>query len=74
MKIQVKVKPNAKVPEIIETSSGCYTVKVNAKPVDGSANIRLIEMLAMHFHVPFGLVRIMSGAKGRDKLIEIIGL
>jgi uncharacterized protein len=67
----VRVSPNAKKPEVIELSPGSYRIKVNAKPVDGAANIRLIEILADHFDVPFGAIRIISGATGKEKVIEV---
>jgi uncharacterized protein YggU (UPF0235/DUF167 family) len=51
-----------------------FKVRVNAKPVDGAANIRLIEILAEHFNVPFGAIRIISGATSREKVIEILGI
>ena len=73
MKITVRVRPNAKRAEVKEISAGSFTVRVNAKPVDGAANIRLIEILAEHFKVPFGAIRIISGATSREKVIEIIG-
>ncbi len=73
MKIQVRVQPNAKKPEVIELSPGAFKVKVNAKAIDGAANIRLIEILAEHFQVSFGAIRIISGATSREKAIEIIG-
>ncbi len=61
MRIQVQTKPGAKKAEVIELSSGNFKVKVNAKPVDGAANIRLIEILAEHFKVSFGAISIISG-------------
>ncbi len=72
MKISVRVTPNSKKPEVIEIAPGTYRVKVNAKPIDGAANIRLIEILAEHFKVSFGAIRILSGATSREKVIEII--
>lgn len=72
MRITVKVQTNAKKSEVTEVSAGELRVRVNAKPVDGAANIRLIEILAEHFKVPFGAIRIISGVTSRDKIIEII--
>lgn len=74
MRITIQVRPNAKRAEVFEIAPGEYRVKVNAKAVDGAANIRLIEILAEHFQVPFGAIRIISGATSRQKLIEVIGL
>ena len=71
MRIAVRVSPNAKKPEVIKLQEGEYKVRVNAKPIDGAANIRLIEILAEYFSVPFGAIRILSGATSKDKVIEI---
>ncbi len=71
MRITIRVSPNAKKPEVSEISPGNFKVRVNAKPVDGAANIRLIEILAEHFNVPFGAIRIVSGATSKEKVIEI---
>lgn len=72
MKIKIRVTPNAKKAEVIELAPGDFKVRVNAKPVDGAANIRLLEIVAEHFKVPFGAIRIISGATSREKVIEII--
>lgn len=73
MRIKIKTQPGAKKAEVLETATGEFKVRVNAKPVDGAANIRLIEILAEHFNVPFGAIRIISGATSREKVIEILG-
>ena len=73
MRIKVRVSTNAKKAEVLETATGEFKVRVNAKAVDGAANIRLIEILAEHFNVPFGAIRIISGATSREKVIEIVG-
>jgi len=72
MKISVHVTTGARKAEIFEVSPESFRVKVNAKPVDGAANIRLIEILAEHFQVPFGAIRIVVGATSREKVIEIV--
>jgi len=74
MRIQVKTQPGAKKAEVIKLSEGDYKIRVNAKAIDGAANIRLIEILAEHFQVPFSAIRIVSGATSREKVIELIGL
>ncbi len=72
-RISVRVMPGAKKAAVEKVAEGEYRVKVNAKPVDGAANIRLIEILAEYFKVPFGAIRILSGATSREKIIDIIG-
>lgn len=71
MRITVHVSPNAKTAQVVQLKEGEYKVRVNAKPVDGAANIRLIEILAEHFNVSFGSIRILSGATSKDKVIEV---
>lgn len=73
MKIRVRVVTNAKKSQVTAIADGEYRVHVNAKPVDGAANIRLIEILAEHFQIPFGAIRLLSGATSKDKVIELIG-
>jgi hypothetical protein len=73
MRIQIHTTPNSKKALVEMVREGQYRIKVNAKAVDGAANIRLIEILAEHFKVPFGAIRILSGATSRDKVVEIIG-
>lgn len=71
MRIKVRVQVNSKKPGVEELGEGEYRVRVNAKPVDGAANIRLIEILAEYFKVSFGAIRIISGATSREKVVEI---
>lgn len=48
-----------------------FRVQLTAPPVEGRANAALIEVLANHFKVKKHQVRILSGKKSRDKLVEI---
>lgn len=71
MRVAVRVIANAKKPEVAEIAPGLLRVRVNAKPVNGAANVRLIEILAEHFQVPFSAIRIISGATSKDKVIKV---
>ena len=71
-KINVKVVPKAKHNKIVE-ENGKLKVYVNAPAVDGKANKALIESISGHFHVKKNQLRIVSGEKSRDKIIEIVG-
>jgi len=70
MKIQVKVKPNSKTAEISQEGES-FTVKVKEPPKEGKANQTVIKLLAEHFGVPQSQVRILSGFRSRNKLIEV---
>ncbi|MDE2217302.1 MAG: DUF167 domain-containing protein [Planctomycetota bacterium] len=72
MKISVRVTPNSRVSALIKLGEGEYTAKVPAPATQGRANKTLIEILAKHFGIGKSKIRILRGAKGRDKLIEIV--
>ena len=68
--LQVVVRPNSK-REGIEEKNGILYVRVKERAERGKANERLIEVLAEHFGVPKGRVRIIRGAKSRKKVVLI---
>jgi uncharacterized protein (TIGR00251 family) len=70
MKIQVKVKPNSKTAEVSQESDS-FIVKVKEPPKEGKANQAVIKLLAEHFNVPQSRVRILSGFRSRNKVIEV---
>jgi len=70
MKIQVKVKPNSKTDEVSREGDS-FIVKVKEPPKEGKANQAVIKLLAEHFGVPRSQVRILSGFKSRNKVIEV---
>lgn len=74
MKIGVKVVPGAKVTQIQTTIGEDLKVWVKGRPKEGEANLCVIELLANHFKVSKSRIRIVSGYKSRNKLIEIIDL
>ena len=48
-------------------------VRVQESPVDGQANRALIKLLADRLGVPISAVRIVSGLKSRNKVVELAG-
>jgi uncharacterized protein (TIGR00251 family) len=70
MKIQVKVKPNSKTEETSQEGDS-FIVKVKEPPKEGKANQAVIKLLAEHFSVSKSQVRILSGFKSRNKVIEV---
>ena len=71
MKITVKVKPNARKNEVQHLEGNQYQVSVNATPVDGKANDKLIELLSEYFHKPKRNITIISGVASKMKIVEI---
>jgi uncharacterized protein (TIGR00251 family) len=70
MKIQVKVKPNSRTEEISREGDS-FIVKVKEPPKESKANQAVIKLLAQHFSVPQRRIRIISGFKSKNKVIEV---
>lgn len=70
MKIQVKVKPNSRSEEVTQEGDS-FVVKVKEPTKEGKANQAVIRLLAEHFGVPQSQVRILSGFRSRNKVIEV---
>jgi uncharacterized protein (TIGR00251 family) len=71
MKISIKVIPNNKIQKVELVSDGSYKCWVKAKPVEGEANKRLIEVLSKHFKVAKSSIVIVMGETSRNKVVEI---
>lgn len=71
MKIQVRVTPNSNNDEV-SCEGDRFIVKVKEPPREGRANRAVVRLLAKHFGVPQSQVKIISGFKSRDKLIEVV--
>ncbi|MDE1828393.1 MAG: DUF167 domain-containing protein [Candidatus Micrarchaeota archaeon] len=72
MKINVRVTPNSRASILTKLDEGNYAVKVAAPATKDKANKMLIEILAEHFGIAKSKIRILQGAKGRDKLVEVM--
>lgn len=71
MKVSVAVKPNSKKESVTQNEDGSLTVRVNAPPIDGKANQRVIELLAEHFNKPKFKIELVHGSAGKKKVFKI---
>ena len=71
MKITVQVKPNSKKESVEISTDGSYVVRVNAPPVEGRANERVLELLAKSLGVPKSKIELVSGLKSKKKIFEV---
>ena len=69
----VVVKPNSKKGPLVITENSNLTVFLREKPIDGEANAALIKILSKHFNVAKSCIVIKTGARGRKKIVEVIG-
>ncbi len=72
MKISVRVIPKASKTSVERISETEYRVRLTKAPADGEANEQLIKLLSKHLGVAKSLVRIVSGATSRNKIVEIL--
>lgn len=71
MKISVFAKPNAKEEKIEKIGGNTFKVSVKAPPIQGRANEAIIKVIAEFFRVSPSRVKIISGYKSRQKVVEI---
>lgn len=71
MRIFVQVTPNAKVEKVEEIAPNRYKIKVRAKPLDGEANDRMIELLSIYLGISKKSIHLLKGKTARQKVLEI---
>ena len=73
-RIRVRVSPRAARTELIGRYGEGWKLRVAAPPQGGRANAELCRHLAGILGVRPAQIRVVAGAGGRDKLLEIEGL
>jgi uncharacterized protein (TIGR00251 family) len=74
VELDIRVIPRAKETRIAGEREGTLLVRVAAPPVDDAANRRLVEYFARLTDRPRSAVRLVSGARGRQKRLAIDGV
>jgi uncharacterized protein YggU (UPF0235/DUF167 family) len=69
-RLALRVTPGAR-SEGIELGEGRILVKVRAKPQDGAANAAVLALLAQALGEATSRLRLLRGATGRDKLVQL---
>ena len=71
MKLRITVKPNARKNEVLRGADGTFVIRVAVPPIEGKANEKVIEILSDYLNIPKRSISIVSGFKGKNKLVEI---
>jgi uncharacterized protein len=74
IRITVYVQPRAKRTEVAGRHGSDIRIRVAAPPVDRAANEALLAFIARKLEVRQRDVRLIAGATGRRKVIEIEGI
>lgn len=70
-RLEIRVKPNAKISTLEEQPDGSWVAKVKAPPIEGRANEALRILVSEHFGIRRSQITIRAGAASRLKLLEI---
>lgn len=73
-RIAVKAHPRAKRSAVAGRLGDAWKLDLAAPPVEGRANDECVRYLAEVAGVPRSRVRVLGGATGRNKLIEVAGV
>lgn len=73
-RVTVKVHPRAKRTLVTGRFGDAYKLDLAAPPVDGKANDECVRFFAELAGVPRTRVRIVTGASGRMKVVEVEGM
>lgn len=71
MYIKIRVTPDAKRETLEQDSPDHFTVSVKEPAEQNRANKRVIALMAGHFNVPTGKVRIISGHHSGGKILSV---
>ena len=74
VRLDIRVMPRSPRARLDGFRDGRLIVRVTAPPADGEANRAVIDLLAAALHIPRQAIRMVSGASGRNKTIEIQGV
>lgn len=72
MRLNVRVIPRSSKNELTILPDGSLKAKLTVPPVEGAANEKLVELVAKRYEVAKTRVTVIKGAKGKNKIIEII--
>ena len=71
--MEVRLLPRAGDNSVADCVNGRLRIRVTTAPVDNAANQRMIALLAKEFGVAKSRVRLLAGARNRDKRVAIEG-
>jgi uncharacterized protein (TIGR00251 family) len=74
VRITVRVQPRASRSEIVGLHGDALKVRLTAPPVNGAANVALVELLADTIGIPVRAITIVAGASSRTKVVELEGV
>jgi len=72
--VTVRVQPRSSRDGVGELSGGVLRIRLTAPPVENRANEALVRFLARALGVPRACVEIVTGDRGRNKIVRVRGI
>ncbi len=72
MKIFLKVKTKAKIKKLTKIDDSHYIISVSSPTEKGKANKEILKTLAKTFDTAISKIKILTGEKSKEKIIEIV--
>jgi len=69
----IRVQPRAARTAISGTVGDALKVSVSAPPLDGRANVAVVEFFSEVLSVPRSAVQVVAGERSRNKIVRIAG-
>jgi uncharacterized protein (TIGR00251 family) len=70
----VRVTPRSGKEGVAGFEGGVVRIRLNAPPVEGKANDALVRFLAKAVGVPRGRITLVTGERGRNKIVRVSGI
>ncbi|OGQ35506.1 MAG: YggU family protein [Deltaproteobacteria bacterium RIFCSPHIGHO2_12_FULL_43_9] len=74
VRLSLYLQPRASKNEIVGFFEDSIKIRIAAPPVENEANIELINFLSGLLKIKKQSISILHGAKGRRKVVDIIGI
>jgi uncharacterized protein len=73
-RIQLRIAPGSRETAVVGRYGSSWKIRVAAAPERGRANSALIAYLARELGIAQAGIKVVAGATGRDKLVELPGI
>ena len=72
--VNVRVVPRSDRDEVVGVHGESLKIRINAPPIDGKANDRLVRFLSAQLDIPVSGIQIIRGLTSREKQLLVAGV
>ncbi|NQU95381.1 MAG: DUF167 domain-containing protein [Candidatus Omnitrophica bacterium] len=71
MRLEIRVQPRSSREKVVETGARSFKIYMHEPAIGGKANKKLVEIVAKYFGTGKSKIKILSGLKNKNKIVEI---